>query len=279
MTDLKEFADNIVLNNGIWVSKTKNSISYPEEGNDVFFDIEENSFWFKHRNNCLVEVIKKFPPNGVFFDIGGGNGYVSKHLQDNGIQTVLIEPGEKGISNAKKRGINHLVFSTLEDAGFKKEILPAVGLFDVVEHIEHDVEFLKNINHYLISNGRVYITIPTFKFLWSSEDDIAGHYKRYTIKTIRKTLEESGFEIEYSTYFFSFLPFIIFSFRSIPYLLGIKRKKLEKEKSESEHTAKSGIVVKTLNYICNKELNFIKNGKHIPLGSSCLIVAKKKLNV
>ena len=73
-----------------------NKISYPTDGNDICFSIEDNSFWFKHRNNCIISLAKKYVKDTPFFDIGGGNGFVSKRLEENGIQTCLVEPGIQG---------------------------------------------------------------------------------------------------------------------------------------------------------------------------------------
>jgi hypothetical protein len=143
LVDLTTFADNLESVNGIWYSKSASRISYPEEGHDLLFQIEAQSFWFRHRNNCILETLKKYPSPGVFFDIGGGNGIVSLELEHNDIDTVLVEPGKQGALNAKKRGVTQVVCSTLEDAGFKNNSLPALGVFDVLEHIEDDRGFFK----------------------------------------------------------------------------------------------------------------------------------------
>ena len=40
------------------------AISYPEEGNEACFQIEDQSFWFRHRNDCIRELVRHFPPRG-----------------------------------------------------------------------------------------------------------------------------------------------------------------------------------------------------------------------
>ena len=74
-------------------------------------------------------------------------------LEKKGISTVLVEPGIQGCLNAKKRNLKNIVCSTLENASFKNNTIPAIGLFDVVEHIDNDVEFLTNVHKLLIENG------------------------------------------------------------------------------------------------------------------------------
>ena len=69
-----------------------------------------------------------------------------------------------GAINAYKRGIKNVLCSTLEDAGFELCSVDSVGLFDVVEHIEDDYLFLKNINKYLKDDGYIYINVIALWF-------------------------------------------------------------------------------------------------------------------
>src|SRR5271154_4610925 len=82
---------------GIWVSEARaESLSYPSKGNDSAFRVEDHSFWFKHRNRCILELIKRQEIPGPVLDIGGGNGYVCRGLEEEGIETILLEPGPAG---------------------------------------------------------------------------------------------------------------------------------------------------------------------------------------
>lgn len=272
---LETIAGNLRLNSdGIWVSRSDSAISYPAEGNNACFAVEESSFWFRHRNACLIEAFKRFPPPGAIFDVGGGNGVVSKALLNNGIDAVLVEPGSNGVRNAKARGIHTLVQSTLEDAQFHPETLPAVGIFDVLEHIEDDRGFLRSISSYLVPGGRLYIAVPAYQFLWSDEDATGGHYRRYTLSSLCRRLREAGFEIEYRSYFFAPLPLPIFLFRTIPSLFKARRR--SQEQTESEHSADDSGVGGLLDRVLGFELRWLKSGRRIPFGGSCLVVARKQ---
>lgn len=274
--DFRSISNNLESVDDIWVAKSKSNISYPDKANEMYFQIEENSYWFHHRNNCINEVVKLFSPNGIFFDIGGGNGFVAKELEENGIETVLVEPGETGVSNARKRGLRHIICATLENAGFKSHALSTIGLFDVVEHIEDDKAFLKLVFDLLEPGGRLYITVPAFNFLWSGEDDYAGHFRRYTIKSLRKILQEIGFHVEYATYIFSVLPVPIFLFRSLPNRLKLLPKRSSEETLNREHSQPGGMMGKLLEKALKIERKRIRHKKAVPFGSSCLIAAKSR---
>lgn len=274
--DLSEVASNLELHqDGVWTARTHSSVSYPEIGNESCFTVEEYSFWFRHRNDCILHAIRSFPPAGTFFDVGGGNGYVARALQEIGMDVVLIEPGPMGVRNAIKRGVRHVIRSTLQDAGFFAETLPAVGLFDVLEHIHDDRAFLTRINHLLVPSGRVYITVPVSRLLWSHEDENAGHCRRYTLQNLSRTLEECGYEVEFASYFFGFLLIPILLARVLPYRLGLKRKSGERGVSTLDHRPANRYVERALQMLTHRELSRIAAGNPPSSGASCLVVARK----
>lgn len=274
--NLEKIAPDITKGkNGIYYSKSNSNVSYPEEGNKTCLKIEENSFWFNHRNNVIASSVQKYSPNELFFDIGGGNGFVTKRLQEDGLKTILIEPSKTGVANAYNRGIKNILCSTLEDAKFKYNSIYSVGLFDVVEHMKDDYSFLNNINKYMKNGCYVYLTVPAFNFLWSDEDNDAGHFRRYTTAKLNKLLKKCGFTIIQSTYIFSILPFPVFLFRTLPSKLGLNKKYNELEKHQNDHKPKKGILNSLLERIWRWELSKLKKNKKIPIGGSCFVVAKK----
>ena len=273
---IETIATNLIRHeNGMLVSRSNRELSYPNYGNDLCFQLEDNSFWFNHRNEVIFSLARKFSRNQPFFDIGGGNGCVAHYLQNMGLDTVLIEPGPRGTLNAQKRGIKTIVQSTFEDAGFLPESFNAVGLFDVLEHIEEDLLFMSALNKLITPRGIIYITVPAYDFLWSHEDKAAGHFRRYTISTITKLLSSAGFEIIYSSYFFSILVPAIFALRTIPSMLGI-RKSTNVQRTQKEHSGKNFFANEILGNLLKLEKSLIRDLIPIPTGSSCIVAARKR---
>lgn len=259
---------------GIWRSTQQSQISYPEDGNLNCLALEEDSFWFVHRNLCIETVIKAFPPPGMVFDIGGGNGYVTMGLQKAGIPVALLEPGWQGVLNAQKRGVDTLICSTLEDAHFQSNALPAVGLFDVLEHIADDLAFLKQIHQYLTPGGRVYLTVPAYQGLWSADDTYAGHFRRYTRPALRRLFCQAGFEVDFASYIFWMLPPAIWFGRVIPTRLGL-RKEEAWDRYEQEHRNQPGMVGAVFDACLGWERKTLQSGRAVPFGGSCLVVARR----
>jgi methyltransferase family protein len=272
--NVHDLATNLELGeHGIWFSKRRAKVSYPPAGNEACFQIEDQSFWFQHRNRCIASIVRGFPPAGAIFDLGGGNGFVSLGLQRAGWESIVVEPGTVGAINARKRGLENVICATLEDANFRPHSLPAAGLFDVVEHISNDAGFFRALRDRVIIGGRIYLTVPAYQWLWSAEDVAAGHFRRYTLSSLASVLGQSGFEVEFASYMFSPLPLPILLKRTIPSLLG-RRKAGNSEEAIRELRAGLKTPLRLASGIFKWELQRLERKKTIPVGGSCLVVAK-----
>jgi 2-polyprenyl-3-methyl-5-hydroxy-6-metoxy-1,4-benzoquinol methylase len=273
---IDQITENLELDqDGIWHARHKSeAVAYPEAGNEGCQMIEDGSFWFQHRNAAIVNALKLFPPPGQIFDVGGGNGYVALGIQQAGFQVGLVEPGPNGARNAVKRGVQSVICATLQEANFRSGSIPAIGIFDVLEHIEDELGFLRTIHSLLQEQGRIYISVPAYQFLWSEEDAFTKHYRRYTLSSLSRILDQTGFRCDYRSYIFSFLPVPIFLTRTLPGILKIKRAgKLSRY--QNEHQPKSSITSGLLAFLLKQELKVLRSGVRIPFGGSCLVVARR----
>ena len=250
------------------------NISYPEQANNIYAEIEPNSYWFNHRNKVIHQILNKYQKSGSFWDVGGGNGFVSAFLLTKGFDCTLIEPGPLGCENGKKRGIKKVFNGILQDfqSGEKPDI---VGAFDVVEHIEDDAGIVKEIYNRLPKKGVFISTVPAFQTLWSADDVLAGHFKRYTIKRYTELLKNAGFKIDYCSYFFSFVAPPLYLIKSLPFSFSKKvPETIDFEKAKSQHELKG--LAKTLFEPWMKwELKKINRQQKIALGSSLICVGQK----
>jgi SAM-dependent methyltransferase len=269
--DLTLFAEGLQRNpDGIWRGCRTDQVFYPIEGNDDCFGVEDQSFWFAHRNACLLALFKRFSPAGPFFDIGGGNGFVAAALQSEGsVPVVLVEPGADGIRHAQARGVRTLAQATLKEARFRDRSLPAIGFFDVLEHVDDEQEFLCEVRRCLALGGRIYLTVPAGRWLWSDADVQAGHFRRYTSATLRRALEHAGFQPLFMSKMFSLLPLPIFLCRSLPSLFGHWRRPVQNY--SGQHRSGGWTIMRR---VWRWEQSRLARGRSIPCGTSCLAVAE-----
>lgn len=252
-------------------------ISYPSTGNDFYFQLEDKSFWFRHRNNCILEAVRRYPPKGEILDIGGGNGYVTRRLIDEGYPAVLLEPGLSGAYNGKVgRNLPHVICSTLQDLDLRDASVAAAGCFDVIEHIDNDAAFVTDVARILQPKGMLYLTLPAKQWLWSACDVYSGHFRRHDERSVANLLEEH-FNIIYLTFFFGCLSLPLFLMKALPFRLGISKEKPNVLTHETEHGANGGIIVSLIKRILDKETSLIREGKSKTWGTTCLVIAKKKL--
>lgn len=256
---------------GVWKPASLRQISYPDDGNDACLEVEDDSYWFAHRNACILEVMRIHPPSGAVYDIGGGNGFVSLALQAAGHDTVLVEPG-RGALNAAARGVTRIVHATLEDADFAAGSLDAAGAFDVVEHIEDDHAFLGKIRRLLRPGGRFYCTVPALECLWSDEDIRAGHFRRYSRETLAAVLHASGLRVEFLTPIFSWLTVAVFLHRALPYRAGFHNRRERPAVRKNDHSLPR-VLAPAVRRCHEWELDRLARHIPVPFGTSLLCVA------
>jgi SAM-dependent methyltransferase len=256
---------------GIWFTRRQAPVSYPPHGNATCLQVEDRSFWFRHRNRCIASMVLRFAQQGTFLDIGGGNGYVAKALAQAGISCALLEPGIDGALAARARGVDPVICARLEDMAMVPASIAAAGMFDVLEHIEDEAAALRQVHALLQPGGRLFLTVPAYAFLHSADDVAAGHFRRYTLASLARALVYAGFRMEHATYMFAPLPPLVFLLRTVPSLLGLQRG-MDEQRQAAEHAPK-GLAAWLIDRLLDVEARQIEAGRGVPFGTSCLAVA------
>lgn len=159
----------------------------------------EKSWWYRGRAATVHAALARCGANKAtdVLDFGAGYGGMHEELSKVGKHVYAYEPDSEAENAAKKRGYEK-VFSAESDA--LGQTYDLMGLFDVVEHIEHDYEFLTKAHGALRVGGRLAITVPAFQFLWSIHDINHHHFRRYTKASMYTVLHSAGFTVEYASY-------------------------------------------------------------------------------
>ncbi len=274
--DLTAFAPQLRdAGDGRWLPpRGDEAVSYPLDAQDDLAGVEEGSFWFVHRREVVVTLLRQLPPRGVVIDVGGGNGFMTAALRRAGFPCVLLEPGATGAGNALGRGLAPVIQATFDQAGFGEKALPAVGLFDVLEHIADDRELLRRVARALAPGGRVYLTVPASRLLWSASDELAGHRRRYSRTALREVLRQADLTVEWLGGFFAPLWPALLLARAIPYRLGRRETTVAAEMAA--HRPREGPLVSLMRMMLGAELRLIRAGARLPVGASWLAVAARR---
>jgi ubiquinone/menaquinone biosynthesis C-methylase UbiE len=172
---------------GVWLAAGEPArVEYPETGAELMMKVEDASFWFQHRNLVLSALLDAHAPGATLVDVGGGNGFQALHLQRAGRSVVMVEPGAAGCRNAARRGVRNVVRANLEALELASGTVPAVSLLDVVEHLPDPSLLLAESHRVLRPGGKLLVTVPAYRALWSDEDVYAQHQRRYTKARLRR---------------------------------------------------------------------------------------------
>jgi len=85
---------------------------------------------------------------------------------------------------------------TSDDFTAFAEEMDSVVCLNVLEHIEDDLQGLRNIRSALKPGGRVIILVPQGQEIFGTLDTVLGHYRRYTHRQLSERMEEAGFRVE-----------------------------------------------------------------------------------
>ena len=174
---------------------------------------EDRHAWFAGRTRA----IQKFLDAEIGAAPGGGGGRRGPdsargaanraHPLPQFAQVTGLDFNPRPLPVAQQRGLEVLRGSGSE-LPFPDDTFDLVALLDTIEHIPDELAVLNEVRRVLKPDGRLIITVPAFMWLWSYNDDINDHQRRYTEPELRQKLELCGLLPTRSSYnnFFLFPP-------------------------------------------------------------------------
>jgi len=163
---------------------------------------EDSHWWFASRTRALKAVMGSILPDKPDFrllDIGCGAGNMIHHLSHYG-QVKGLEIDARPVKVAHQRGYDVDLFDATEPMPFDDNSFDAVTALDVIEHNEDDLAILADSHRILKPGGHIVITVPAFMWLWSHNDDLNAHVRRYTAGELRQKMTGAGFKVRRITY-------------------------------------------------------------------------------
>ncbi len=209
----KPSVENEKIKNNIWVfddAPDEELSSYDSHHLEILLEAEKKHFWLQCRKNYIASIFTKFVTlSSRILEIGTGTGFIAEKLQQMGFHIEASDCTPNGLEHAFKRGIKTLYQFDLFNPPFQ-EAFDVICLFDVLEHLKDERLAIENLKKMLKPQGMIILTVPAHQWLWSSDDELAGHHRRYSKKSLQDCLEACGFQIHYCRYFFVFiLPLLI----------------------------------------------------------------------
>jgi SAM-dependent methyltransferase len=154
-----------------------------------------------HLINLTEELISTHHLRGPFLEIGCGDGALSVRLGQLGWSGAATDLSDRAV---------HVTRAAISAEGLSDRIeviqgdvreLPlnrlyeTVVIYDVLEHVEYDIELVRRIRACLREGGHLLLSVPVKMNEWRWDDDEYGHLRRYEDEQLDQLLnpEATGF--------------------------------------------------------------------------------------
>lgn len=133
-----------------------------------------------------------------FVEIGAASGHMAQWMsQQQGMTGTAVEISPSALQMMKERlqGNDQVTIFDRDS----RELEPG-SMFDlllsmeVLEHIEDDIAALENWFDLVRPGGHLLLSVPAHQRMFSSEDEMAGHFRRYSRLELVEKIENAGFE-------------------------------------------------------------------------------------
>jgi len=141
--------------------------------------------------------VEQVKPESVL-EIGFGGGDLIRILNERGYRGAGIDFSEEAckhlIAQHEGRKLNFRIEARSEsDLDARGEKYGLVMAFEVLEHIEDDLEALKRWRNLVSDGGRLLLSVPAHAKDYNDEDRAAGHVRRYEKAGLEEKLSAAGF--------------------------------------------------------------------------------------
>ncbi|HEV8337361.1 MAG TPA: class I SAM-dependent methyltransferase [Candidatus Polarisedimenticolia bacterium] len=231
---------------------------------------ERRHWWFVGRRRIVASILASVlgdRRNLEILDIGCGTGGMIPLLRPFG-RVTAIDPSEEAILYSSERYSGQAILRRVD---FPREPPPRerydlVTLFDVLEHLDDDREALSKAARLLGPGGRLILTVPAHRSLWSPHDEINQHRRRYARAELQGRIREAGLRLLRMTYFNALLLPAVWAARRI------RRGAALEGDRRSDFRIQTGWMNNFLAAVFGAE-RFLLRAFDLPLGVSLLAIA------
>jgi SAM-dependent methyltransferase len=192
----------------------------------IFATLERTHWWFQGRRGLYLPLLSRVleqdrggPPTDLrVLDMGCGTGGFLPALERYGTVTGM-EMEEGALAWCREKGATRLAAGRGDALPVPDGRMDLMCLFDVIEHAPDDAQVLAEARRVLAPGGHLAVSVPAYQWLYSHNDRVAHHFRRYTRGELVRKLRAAGLEVRRATYVN-----VILGMGIIPTVLLIKAK-------------------------------------------------------
>ena len=166
---------------------------------------EATHWWFTARRSLLSSFIRglALPDDARILEIGCGTGGNLQMLAEFGrVSAFEMDASARELAARSTGGQFEIRAGCCPaDIPYQGEQFDLICMFDVLEHIDEDIETLRAVRGLLAPGGCALITVPAYAWLWSKHDEFLHHKRRYVATGLRQTALAAGLKPVKLSYF------------------------------------------------------------------------------
>jgi len=169
-------------------------------------ELYERHWWWRAREDLILATLAGLRPNGrwdAILDVGCGDGLFFGKLSSLG-EVEGIEMDPKGVTPGG-RWIDRIQVRPFDESFRPGKRYDLVLMLDVIEHFKEPLASVRRAIELLAPDGRLVITVPAFRSLWTSHDELNRHFTRYTRGGLTALVRQAGGEIRHAHYFYRWM--------------------------------------------------------------------------
>lgn len=162
-------------------------------------ELEETHWWFVGRRLILDALLGERALSGRLLDLGCGSGAMLRRLRARAT-CVGMDRSTLALRYGREQGLTALAQGDVGAPPFRSGAFQTILLCDVIEHVDDDLQVLREAARLAGAGARVVISVPAWQFLWSPHDETFGHKRRYTASELERQVRAAGLVPQRITY-------------------------------------------------------------------------------
>jgi SAM-dependent methyltransferase len=190
---------------------------------DRMAQLDQTHWWYVARRRVLAAAIARIvqpSKSARILEIGCGTGHNFGMLGGFGtVDAIEVDDVARAMASVRLgKTVGSAPLPALK--GVADGAYDLIALLDVLEHIEDDTAALASIRTKLKPGGRILVTVPANKWMWSAHDTVHHHFRRYNPATLAAVVSSAGLKLDYVSHFNTLLFPLAAGFRLLGKLTG-----------------------------------------------------------
>ena len=159
-------------------------------------------FWIQRRFDVFRRLAGTLIPSAAeIAEIGCGHGLLQRQIEETyGREVTGFDLNEFALKQSLARLSNIFCYDIHQQDPALRQRFDLVFLFDVLEHMADEDQFLRAVMFHLAPGGKLVLNVPAGKWAYSAYDEAAGHVRRYSIRSLEDTAGRNRLQIAKASY-------------------------------------------------------------------------------